>query len=63
MFPLGRHIPPPTGDYQWVYLWGGPLRFMHWIAVFAILALIVTGLYIGRPYFVTVGGPPHYLMG
>jgi Ni/Fe-hydrogenase b-type cytochrome subunit len=63
LFPLGRHIAPPTGDYRWVSPWGGPLRFTHWIAFFAILALIVTGFFIGRPYFLTVGGPPEYLMG
>ena len=28
-----------------------------------ILVLIVTGLYIGRPYFMTTGAPPHFLMG
>jgi len=36
---------------------------MHWIAALAIVVLIVTGLYIGRPYFLTAGGPPQYLMG
>ena len=46
---------PPSGDYRWVYLWGVPLRAMHWIAALSILVLIVTGLYIGNPYFVTAG--------
>ena len=29
---LGRRIPRASGDYRWVYLWGLPLRAMHWIA-------------------------------
>lgn len=63
-FSLAHKIAPPSGDYRWVYLWDWPIRAMHWIAVFCILALVVTGLYIGMPYFV-VGGDTanHYLMG
>lgn len=53
-----------TGDYRWVKLWGLPLRAMHWAAAFSILLLAVTGLYIGRPYFMTSGeASAHYLMG
>jgi Ni/Fe-hydrogenase b-type cytochrome subunit len=37
---------------------------MHWIAALAVVVLIVTGFYIGRPYFMTQGEPvDHYLMG
>jgi Ni/Fe-hydrogenase 1 B-type cytochrome subunit len=63
-FTLGHKVPPASGRYQWVYLWDLPVRAMHWIAVFSLLALVVTGLYIGMPYFV-VGGDTrnHYLMG
>lgn len=63
-FTLGHRIPPPSGNYRWVYLWDWPVRAMHWIAVFAIIALVVTGLYIGKPYFVVgsdTGRP--FLMG
>ncbi len=49
---LGRGIPLPVGAYRWVYLWGLPLRAMHWIAALCVLTLVVTGLYIGSPYFV-----------
>ena len=38
--------------YRWVYLWHWPIRAMHWVAAGSILLLIVTGFYIGRPYFV-----------
>lgn len=63
-FEWARRLRPPTGDYTWVYLWGRPLRYMHWIAVFCIIALVLTGFYIGRPYFVPSGDPESaYLMG
>jgi Ni/Fe-hydrogenase b-type cytochrome subunit len=61
---LGRDLAAPSGKYRWVYLWGMPIRIMHWSAVLAILVLIVTGFYIGRPYFITSGeASEHYLMG
>ena len=46
---FGRPTPKPTGNYRWVYLWGWPLRAMHWLAALAIVVLAVTGFYIGRP--------------
>jgi len=52
------------GDFTWVYIWGAPLRAMHWIAAFCIIALVVTGLYIGRPYFASSGeASAHFMMG
>lgn len=62
---LGRPVPPGEGKYKWVYLWGWPIRAMHWIAVAAIAVLAVTGLYIGKPYFVVGSGEAssHFLMG
>lgn len=61
---LGRTVPAPTGDYHWVYLWEWPIRAMHWAAVAAILVLVITGFYIGAPYFMTSGeASSHYLMG
>ncbi len=63
-FSLGKEMAPPSGNYKWVYLWGAPLRAMHWVAVFCIVTLVVTGLYIGKPYFITGGeASSHYLMG
>jgi Ni/Fe-hydrogenase b-type cytochrome subunit len=63
-FARGRTIPPPSGSYRWVYLWGWPIRATHWAAVAAIVVLIVTGFYIGRPYFITGGeASDHFLMG
>jgi len=63
-FGLARRVPPPTGDYHWVYLWGWPIRAMHWAAVVSIVALVVTGLYIGQPYFIMSGDTAdHFMMG
>jgi Ni/Fe-hydrogenase 1 B-type cytochrome subunit len=61
---LGRDVPPATEGYKWVYLWGWPLRAMHWAAVGSIVVLVVTGFYIGKPYFMTSGeASTHFLMG
>ncbi|HET7789514.1 MAG TPA: Ni/Fe-hydrogenase, b-type cytochrome subunit [Gemmatimonadales bacterium] len=61
---LAHKVPPPSGDYHWVYLWEWPIRAMHWIAAASIVTLVVTGLYIGKPYFATSGeASSHFLMG
>lgn len=65
--PAGSfHHADPTreGRFEWVYLWSWPIRAMHWIAAASIVVLVVTGLYIGKPYFITSGDTAnHYLMG
>ena len=51
-------------DHQRVYLWHWPIRAMHWIAAACVVTLVVTGFYIGEPYFVTSGqASDHFLMG
>lgn len=63
-FDFVRRVPPPVGEYRWVYLWERPLRAMHWVAAICLLILAVTGLYIGKPYFLTSGDTSsHFLMG
>ncbi|MDH5758957.1 MAG: Ni/Fe-hydrogenase, b-type cytochrome subunit [Gemmatimonadota bacterium] len=58
---LGRGVPV---EYKRVYLWHWPIRAMHWIAALCIVSLVVTGFYIGKPYFMTGGEPSdHFLMG
>jgi len=58
---LSREVPV---EYKQVYLWHWPVRGMHWIAALCIVTLIVTGFYIGRPYFSTSGqASDHFLMG
>jgi len=62
--PSAHPAPPPSGEYRWVYLWHWPIRAMHWIAAGSIAVLVVTGFYIGGPYFMTWGeASSHYLMG
>ena len=64
MRPLAHRTPPPSGNYKWVYLWEWSIRAMHWAAAGSIGVLVVTGFYIGRPYFMTSGeASAHYLMG
>lgn len=61
---LQREAPTPQGRFQWVYLWGWPIRVMHWIAAASIVVLTVTGFYIHKPYFVVPRpGPQPFLMG
>jgi Ni/Fe-hydrogenase 1 B-type cytochrome subunit len=61
---LGRPVPPAEPGYKWVYLWGSPLRAMHWAAAVSIVVLAITGFYIGKPYFMTSGeASSHFLMG
>ncbi len=61
---VDRGAPPDTPAYRWVYLWHWPIRAMHWTAAVCIVVLAVTGLYIGRPYFMTGGeATPRYIMG
>lgn len=63
-FHLGADIAAPSGNYKWVKLWGWPIRLMHWLAVGTMVALVVTGLYIGKPYFMAGGDTrDHFLMG
>ena len=48
----------------WVYLWSWPLRITHWISAVAIVVLVTTGFYIGKPYFLTRGeASEHFMMG
>jgi Ni/Fe-hydrogenase 1 B-type cytochrome subunit len=64
LFGLGRAFSREQGNFTWVYLWGAPLRAMHWIAAICITVLVVTGFYIGQPYFTTTGeASSHFLMG
>jgi Ni/Fe-hydrogenase 1 B-type cytochrome subunit len=63
-FRFGRPLSRERGNFTWVYVWGAPLRAMHWVAALCLVTLIVTGFYIGRPYFMTSGeASSHFLMG
>lgn len=41
--------PPPSHDYQRVYVWEQPVRWFHWINAAAILVLGATGWLIAHP--------------
>jgi Ni/Fe-hydrogenase b-type cytochrome subunit len=51
--------------FRWVYLWHWPIRAMHWVAALSLAVLVVTGFYIGRPYFAPAPGETidHFMMG
>lgn len=58
--------PPPGAEYRWVYIWQWPIRAMHWSAALSIVVLVITGFYIGRPFFFVAsdaGQQSPYLMG
>lgn len=42
-------------DLARVYVWELPVRICHWVIVFSIAVLAVTGLYIGRPFLLSPG--------
>jgi Ni/Fe-hydrogenase 1 B-type cytochrome subunit len=54
----------PEPRYERVYVWEIPVRLCHWLIFFSIVALTVTGIYIGNPFF-TVNGEAthHFAMG
>ena len=72
-----QHVGPPTrlpwfevrlprarGDFTWIYLWGAPLRFSHWLSALSLVVLFATGIFISQPLFVTNGeASSHFLMG
>ena len=61
---LSRPLARERGNFTWVYLWGAPLRAMHWIAAACVVVLVVTGFYVGRPFITTTGeASAHFLMG
>ena len=45
-----------------VYVWEFPVRFTHWINVVCLLALSITGFYIGNP-FIYAQSSDQYIMG
>ncbi len=45
-----------TTTIQRVYVWEFPVRLYHWVNTFAVFALAATGLIIGRPVTLQVGG-------
>lgn len=47
-----------------VYVWDLPVRIFHWVHVVSIIALALTGYYIGHPFIIVPSETAHtYLMG
>ncbi|MFZ5626893.1 MAG: cytochrome b/b6 domain-containing protein, partial [Bacillota bacterium] len=48
-----------------IYVWEWPVRFYHWLNVFLIITLFLTGLYIGFPKYRPAGTEAYsfFLMG
>ena len=47
-----------------VYVWETPIRIYHWLNVFLIVTLLITGLYIGQPILAPNGEAyANFLMG
>jgi Ni/Fe-hydrogenase 1 B-type cytochrome subunit len=44
-----------TGQVERVYVWDLVVRMTHWIIMLAIFILVITGIYIGRPYLIPSG--------
>lgn len=58
--------PQTAGDSNLVrvYVWEWPVRLAHWIVAISIVALSVTGIYMGRPFLVVPGEARfHFVMG
>lgn len=51
-----------NGDKVKVYVWEFPVRFTHWINAVCLIALSITGFYIGNP-FIYAQSSEQYIMG
>jgi Ni/Fe-hydrogenase 1 B-type cytochrome subunit len=54
--PVAAPAEASPSDIVRVYVWQVPVRVTHWLIALSIVALSVTGFYIGRP-FIEVTGP------
>ncbi|MFT8708321.1 MAG: Ni/Fe-hydrogenase, b-type cytochrome subunit [Sporolactobacillus sp.] len=49
-----------------IYVWEAPIRFFHWVNAASIMILMVTGIYIGHPFFTPENSGDaysHFFMG
>lgn len=47
--------PPHHAELERVYVWDLVVRLSHWIIMLALLLLAVTGIYIGKPFYIPKG--------
>lgn len=48
--PSGVSTQKVKKDLGKIYVWEAPVRIFHWINAFAIIVLMITGIYIGKPF-------------
>jgi Ni/Fe-hydrogenase 1 B-type cytochrome subunit len=61
---VGKHAAQARIPAGAVYVYEAPVRLWHWVMMFAMFALMVTGYFIGAPLFSTPGeASSQYLMG
>jgi Ni/Fe-hydrogenase 1 B-type cytochrome subunit len=61
---VGKHAAQARIPAGAVYVYQAPVRLWHWVMMFAMLTLMVTGYFIGSPLFPTPGeASSQYLMG
>ncbi len=56
--------PAQEADVRPVYVWDLVVRSTHWLIVFSLIVLSITGVYMGRPFIIS-GGPANqrFIMG
>ena len=47
--------PPHFVELERVYVWDLVVRLSHWLIMLALLLLAVTGIYLGRPFYIPSG--------
>lgn len=48
--PSGVSTSKANKELGKVYVWEAPVRIFHWLNAFAIVVLMITGIYIGKPF-------------
>jgi Ni/Fe-hydrogenase 1 B-type cytochrome subunit len=56
-------VEPHRASLEPVYIWDVIVRLTHWLIVFSILVLTVTGIDIARPFLDSPPGPGRFTMG
>lgn len=61
---VGHAKAQPLPDLERVYVWDAVVRLTHWLTMVAILILVVTGIYIGKPFYIPSGAAnQQFVMG
>lgn len=57
-------VPAEPANLEPVYIWDLVVRSTHWLIVFSLISLAITGVYMSRPFIIS-GGPANqrFIMG